>query len=108
MNDVGHLTGRYHFVELPLVGRTDIHKLDESQDDIGAAKMIGQMQNTVFVESASDHRIDLHAIEASCLRVFDTLQYAPNWKLDIIDALKRLLIQRIETDINPLETGSTQ
>ena len=108
MNDVGHLTGRYHFVELPLVGRTDIHKLDESQDDTGAAKMIGQMQNTVFVESASDHRIDLHAIEASCLRVFDTLQYAPNWKLDIIDALKRLLIQRIEANINSLKAGSMQ
>ena len=54
------LPRRYDLIESPPIAITNIHKLDESNDVPGPAKVFEQIKYRVIIHTALHNDIDLH------------------------------------------------
>src|SRR5690625_3390197 len=99
---------RYHVIEPPAVGVAHVHEFDEAQHVAAAAKMFGHGLDAVVVHAALDHHVDLDRVKSGGSGVVDAGQHAIDRKLDVVDGLKGVVVQRIEADGNALEPGPSQ
>src|SRR5690625_2054826 len=99
---------RHHVIEPPAVGVAHVHEFDKTQHVAAAAKIFGHGFDAMIVHAALDHHVDLDRVKAGGGGVIDAGQHALDRKLDVVDGLKGVVVQRIEADGNALEPGPGQ
>ncbi len=91
----------------PLV-RPSVHVLDETDDVAALPEVAGERQDFTLVHPAADDAVDLDRAEARALRGFEPLEDVADAVLRVGHAMKGRLIERIETQGEPIDSRELQ
>ena len=101
MNTLRQFTRRQHQCRVPVIARADIHVLDESHDDAGAAKAFQQIEQGVIVHAALHDGIHLDGCEPGAARMLDAIENFGYAAESTAHAGEYLGVERVEADGNP-------
>src|SRR5699024_7654282 len=93
-----------HFIEVPAVIITDVHKLDETQcHAVQLFEITRHRYDFMFVQPSLDHHVHLD-FKSDGLCIFDLLQYSRCTDASVVDLPEQLVIQCIKADVQSAKT----
>ncbi len=88
----------HNILQPPAVRRADVHVLDEAHDMRGAAELPHQVEESVFVDAAAHHRVDLDRLEARRLAPPRCREHLLGREVGVVHAPEDDRVEGVEAD----------